>query len=71
MKRIFSLFVALVAACAVMAAENVIVPRPASFESQKGKLSLTSKTIVVAAERFVQIIPMPYNGKDNAYENSR
>ncbi len=51
MKRIFSLFIALVMACAVMAAENVIVPRPASFEAQKGKLSLTSKSIVVAAEK--------------------
>ena len=51
MKRIIALFVALVVAGAVMAAECVIVPRPVSYEAQKGKLSLSSKSVVYVAEK--------------------
>ncbi len=45
------LFVALAAACAVMAAECVIVPRPVSYEPQKGTLPLTSKSVVYVADK--------------------
>ena len=51
MKRIFALFVALVATSMVMAAECVIVPRPVSYEAQKGKLSLSSKSVIYVAEK--------------------
>ena len=51
MKRIFTLFVALATVCVVMAAECVIVPRPASFEPQKGKVTLTSKSVVYVADK--------------------
>ena len=51
MKRIFVLFVALVAASMVMAAECVIVPRPVSYEAQKGKLTLSSKSVVYVADK--------------------
>ncbi|MBR5808274.1 MAG: hypothetical protein IKY24_06600, partial [Alistipes sp.] len=51
MKRIIALFVALVVAGAVMAAECVIVPRPVSYEAQKGKLSLSSKSVVYVADK--------------------
>ena len=51
MKRLLLTFVALVVAFTVMAAENVIVPRPTSFESQKGKLSLTSKSVVAVSDK--------------------
>ena len=51
MKRIFTLFVALATVCVVMAAECVIVPRPASFEPQKGKVALTSKSVVYVADK--------------------
>ena len=51
MKRIFALFVALMVAGAVMAAECVIVPRPVSYEAQKGKLTLSSKSVVYVADK--------------------
>ena len=51
MKRIFSLFIALVVACVVMAADNVIVPRPVSFEPQKGMIVLSSKSVVCVADK--------------------
>ena len=51
MKRIFALFVALVVAGAVMAAECVIVPRPVSYEAQKGKLQLSSKSVIYVADK--------------------
>ena len=51
MKRIFTLFVALVASMMVMAAECVIVPRPVSFEPQKGKVSLNSKSVIYVADK--------------------
>ena len=51
MKRIFTLCLALVAACAVMAAECVIVPRPVSYEAKKGKLALSSKSVVYVADK--------------------
>ena len=51
MKKLLLLSIALVASLSVMAAECVIVPRPVSFEPQKGKLSLTSKTVVYAADK--------------------
>ncbi|MBQ3026554.1 MAG: beta-N-acetylhexosaminidase [Alistipes sp.] len=51
MKKLLLLSIALVASFSVMAAECVIVPRPVSFEPQKGKLSLTSKTVVYAADK--------------------
>ena len=51
MKRIFALFVALVVAGAVMAAECVIVPRPALYEAKKGKFTLSSKSVVYVADK--------------------
>ena len=51
MKRIFTLFVALVASMMVMAAECVIVPRPVSFEPQKGKVTLSAKSVVYVADK--------------------
>ena len=45
------MFVALVVAGAVMAAECVIVPRPVSYEAQKGKLTLSSKSVVYVADK--------------------
>ena len=51
MKRIFALFVALVVAGAVMAAECVIVPRPVSYETQNGKLTLSSKSVIYVADK--------------------
>ena len=51
MKRIFTLCLALVAACAVMAAECVIVPRPVSYEAKKGKLTISSKSVVYVADK--------------------
>ena len=51
MKKLLLLSIALVASFSVMAAECVIVPRPLSYEPQKGKLSLTSKTVVYAADK--------------------
>ena len=51
MKRIFALFVALVVAGAVVAAECVIVPRPVSYEAQKGKLQLSSKSVIYVADK--------------------
>ena len=51
MKKLLLTFVALVAASVVMAAECVIIPRPASYELQKGKCVLTSKSVVYAADK--------------------
>ena len=51
MKRIFTLFVALATACVAMAAECVIVPRPVSYEPQKGKVTLNSKSVVYVADK--------------------
>ena len=52
MKRIFALFIALAVAGAVMAAECVIVPRPVSYEAQKGKCVLLSlETAVYVADK--------------------
>ena len=51
MKKLFVLLVALVASLSVMAAECVIVPRPVSYESQKGKLSLSDKSVVYVADK--------------------
>ena len=51
MKRIFALFVALAVAVVVMAAECVIVPRPVSYEAKKGKLTLSSKSVVYVADK--------------------
>ncbi len=51
MKRILTLFVALATACVVMAAECVIVPQPVSFEPQKGKVTLNSKSVVYVADK--------------------
>ena len=45
------MFVALVVAGAVMAAECVIVPRPVSYEAQKGKLQLSSKSVIYVADK--------------------
>ena len=51
MRRLFLTFVALVAASVVMAAECVIIPRPASYEPQKGKCVLTPKSVVYATDK--------------------
>ena len=51
MKRVFVLAVSLFVATLAMAAECVIVPRPVSYEPQKGKVSLTSKSVVYVADK--------------------
>ncbi|MBR2858514.1 MAG: beta-N-acetylhexosaminidase [Alistipes sp.] len=51
MKKLFLTCAAIVVACAAMAAECVIIPRPASYEPQKGKCALSSKTVVYAADK--------------------
>ena len=51
MKRFFLMCVALVVAGVTMAAECVIVPLPVSYEAQKGKCTLSSKTVVYVAEK--------------------
>ena len=51
MKKLFLTCAALVVACAAMAAECVIIPRPASYEPQKGKCTLSSKTVVYVADK--------------------
>jgi len=51
MKRVFTLFVAIMMASVVCAAECVIVPRPVSFEPQKGKVTLNSKSVVFVADK--------------------
>ncbi len=51
MRKLFLTFVALVAASVVMAAECVIIPRPASYEPQNGKCVLTPKSVVYAADK--------------------
>ena len=51
MKKLLVLIVALVASLSVMAAECVIVPRPVSYEPQKGKCALTSKSVVYVADK--------------------
>ena len=45
------MFAALMVASMAMAAECVIVPRPVSYEPQKGKLVLSAKTIVCAVNK--------------------
>ena len=50
MKKLLLLSVALVASLSVMAAECVIVPRPVSYEPQKGKVTLNSKSVVYVAD---------------------
>ena len=51
MKKLLLLSIALVASFSVMAAECVIIPRPASYEPQKGKCALSSKTVVYVADK--------------------
>ena len=51
MKRLFLMCVALVMAGVAMAAECMIVPLPVSYEAQKGKCALSSKTVVYVAEK--------------------
>ena len=51
MKRLSVLFVALVASLSVMAAECMIVPRPVSFESQKGEFALSKKSVIYVADK--------------------
>ena len=51
MKKLFLTCAAIVVACAAMAAECVIVPRPASYEPQKGKCALSSKTVIYVADK--------------------
>ena len=51
MKKLFLTCAAIVVACAAMAAECVIIPRPASYELQKGKCALSSKTVVYVADK--------------------
>ena len=51
MKKLLLLFVALVASLSVMAAECVIVPRPVSFEPQKGKVTINSKSVICVADK--------------------
>ena len=51
MKRIFVLVAAMFVATMAMAAESVIIPRPALVEAQKGKVALTSKSVVYASDK--------------------
>ena len=51
MKRLFLMCVALVMTGVAMAAECMIVPLPVSYEAQKGKCALSSKTVVYVAEK--------------------
>ena len=51
MRKLFLTFVALVAASVVMAAECVIIPRPASYEAGKGKCVLSAKSVIVVADK--------------------
>ena len=51
MKKLFLTCAAIVVACVAMAAECVIIPRPASYEPQKGKCALSSKTVVYVADK--------------------
>ena len=51
MKKLFLTCAALVVACMAMAAECVIIPRPALYEPQKGKCALSSKTVVYTADK--------------------
>ncbi|MBR6656215.1 MAG: beta-N-acetylhexosaminidase [Alistipes sp.] len=51
MRKLLLLFVALATSLSVMAAECVIVPRPVSFEPQKGKMTLNSKSVVYVADK--------------------
>ena len=51
MKKILAIVVALFAVSFVLAAECVIVPRPAFFEAQKGKFVLSSKSVVYVADK--------------------
>ena len=51
MRKLFLTCAAIVVACVAMAAECVIIPRPASYEPQKGKCALSSKTVVYVADK--------------------
>ena len=51
MRKIILTCAALVVACVAMAAECVIIPRPVSYEPQKGKCVLSSKSAVYVAEK--------------------
>ncbi len=51
MRKLFLTCAALVVACVAMAAECVIIPRPVSYEPQKGKCVLSSKTAVYVADK--------------------
>ena len=50
MKRIFTMIAAIVITGVAMAAECVIVPRPASYEPQKGALTLSEKSVIYVAD---------------------
>ncbi len=51
MKKLFLMCVAFVFASVAMAAECVIVPLPVSYEAQKGKCVLSSKTTINVADK--------------------
>ncbi len=51
MRKLFLTCAAIIVACAAMAAECVIVPRPVSYEPQKGKIVLSSKTAIYVADK--------------------
>ena len=51
MKKLFLTCAALIVASVAMAAECVIIPRPASYEVQRGTFTLSSKTIIYVAEK--------------------
>lgn len=51
MKRLYLLSIAIMASFAVSAAECVVVPRPLSFESQDGTISLSDKSVVYATDK--------------------
>ena len=51
MRKLLLLVVALVASLSVVAAECMIIPKPVSYEPQKGKCVLSPKTAIYVAEK--------------------
>ena len=51
MKRIFLLIATIFVAMAAMAAKTVIIPRPMSVEDKKGKVVLSSKSVIYATDK--------------------
>ena len=67
MKKLFLMCVALVMASVAVAGECLIVPRPVSYEPQKGKCVLSSKTTINVADKSL-VRPATMFCKNVAYE---